>query len=73
MSIHHKITSDVQNAWAKLHAHWQGAAAETFYGKYVVKLTEISEAYEAQCSQLASSASELMNELEAIERNISGS
>lgn len=68
MSKREGVSTEVQNAWSKLNARWQGEDANAFHREYIVKISEVTDSFDSACLELESISSELQKELQAIEQ-----
>ncbi len=65
-----EISEEIQYAWAKLNARWQGEDADAFHREYIAKLSELAASFACACQQLESASSELQEVLTSIEQRI---
>ena len=70
MSSKRVIAANVQEVWSKLNSQWRGTDADAFYNEFVVRISETAEYFEDACAELESVSSELMKELDEVERSL---
>ena len=66
-----KRTTSIQEIWKQLSDKWQGDDATAFYREYVIKISEIIDSFDKECSEFNEKASECMDQLNIIEQTLS--
>ena len=65
-----RLTSQVEEAWVRLSALWQGEDTDAFRRMYVLRLRESVEEFDADCKRLREATSALTAELDVLESRI---
>ena len=71
MNDNYKKSANIQEMWEQLSNKWQGDDATAFYREYVIKISEMIESFNKECSELNEKASECMVQLNIIEQTLS--